>query len=88
VPVVLCRGDAQRRNLFARRDPDGRERTVAVDWASLHRGHAGTDIATLVHQALMYFDADVTAAPQLDRAVFEAYLDGLAAGGRLACAAA
>ena len=39
VPVVVCRGDAQRRNLFARREPDGRERTVGIDWANVHAWH-------------------------------------------------
>jgi hypothetical protein len=81
VPSVVCRGDAQRRNLFARRDPDGRERTVAIDWANLHAGHVATDIATLVHQAFVYFDADIASAAHLDRAVFDAYIDGLNAGG-------
>ena len=80
-PLAVGRGDAQRRNLLARRDPGGRERTVGIDWPHLAASHVGTDAATLVHQALIYFDADIEGAARLDRAVCDAYTEGLAAGG-------
>ena len=82
VPGVVCHGDAQRHNLFAGCAPDGTACTVAIDWTNLRVWPAGNDAKTLVHQALMYFDAEVKTAAQLDRAVFEGYVQGLRATGR------
>lgn len=83
-PYLVCHGDAQRNNLFARRaDPDGPGgRTVAIDWANFRRAPAGTDVATLVHQDLVFFRTDADRARELDRAVFDGYCAGLRAAGR------
>src|SRR5919201_6300912 len=35
LPHTLCHLDAFRRNLFARVTDDGRQQTVAIDWASI-----------------------------------------------------
>lgn len=72
LPVMPCHGDAQRRNLFARRD-----RTVAVDWANFSLAPVGMDIATLVHYALAYFDLDIAEAMDLEQAVLDSYALGM-----------
>jgi len=81
VPAVVCHGDAQRRNLFARDLRGAGARTVAIDWTNLRAWPVGTDAKTLVHQALMYFDAEVDSAHELDEAVFAGYVEGLLASG-------
>ena len=72
LPVTLCHGDAQRRNLFARRDA-----TVAIDWANFGMAPVGMDIATLVHYALAYFDVAINAAMDLERSLLDGYTRGL-----------
>jgi hypothetical protein len=76
VRVAACHGDAQWRNLCARRSADGGWRTVAFDWANAGRSPLGADAAVLVHQALVYFHTDATPR-DLDRAVFGGYVAGL-----------
>jgi hypothetical protein len=80
LPAVVCHGDAQRRNLFARDAPAG-ARTVAVDWTNARAWPVGADAKTLVYQALLYFDADVTSVSELDAAAFRGYLHGLRGAG-------
>jgi hypothetical protein len=79
-PQVLCHGDAQRRNLFVRELPSA-EYTVAIDWSNISVRPIGNDIATLVHQALLYFDLDIAGAGACAQAVVAAFVDGLVAGG-------
>ncbi len=81
VPYLVCHGDAQRRNLFFRRDAAGQERTVAIDWANFSTAPLAMDIATLVHYALVYFDVDAEEAAGLDRRVYLGYLEGLRMAG-------
>lgn len=73
LPVTLCHGDAQRRNLFARRDA-----TVAIDWANFSMAPVGMDIVILVHYALAYFDIDSDHAADLEKSVLAGYAQGLA----------
>lgn len=73
LPVTLCHGDAQRRNLFARRDA-----TVAIDWANFSMAPVGMDIVTLVHYALAYFDVDSDDVADLEKSVLAGYAQGLA----------
>jgi hypothetical protein len=80
-PDTVCHGDAQRRNLFARRDGAGPETTVAVDWANFATAPVGMDVATLVHYGPVYFDADVADVAEVDRRSCDGYLAGLRAGG-------
>jgi Phosphotransferase enzyme family len=79
-PQMLCHGDAQRRNLFVRELPTAAY-TVAIDWANVSVRPIGNDIATLVHQALLYFDLDIASATASAQAVCAAFVEGLVAGG-------
>lgn len=75
-PLMLCHGDAQRRNLFVRRDASG-EATTAIDWANIGMAPVGMDIATLVHYAVSYFDVAADDITLLEESVVRGYLDGL-----------
>jgi hypothetical protein len=83
VPVVVAHGDAQRRNLFA----DGERYTMAIDWANTSMWPVGAEIATLIHQALAYFNIDMAMASDLEREVCAHYCEGLTAAGWVADAA-
>jgi hypothetical protein len=54
---------------------------MAIDWANAGLRPVGADLATLVHQALAYFDVDMDAAAGLDREGCEQYCAGLAGAG-------
>jgi hypothetical protein len=56
LPQTICHHDAFRRNLFARRESDGTEQTVAVDWAFTGIGSLGAEVAPLVLGSLLFFE--------------------------------
>src|SRR5262245_4159355 len=80
VPRVFCHRDAFRNNLIARRLPDGREQTIALDWALSGPGHLGEDLWKLVTVTLLFMRAPC-GARELDGAVFAGYLGGLRDAG-------
>ena len=81
LPQTLVHGDADRRNLFARRGPDGAEETVAIDWAWLGVAALGADLVNLVAASALWFQADTDDLPALAEACVPAYGAGLADAG-------
>lgn len=81
LPRTFCHHDAHRRNLFVRRDQQGRPQTVAIDWAITGTGAVGEEIAMLVTTSLRWLDADIKEAAALDALVFQNYLAGLRHAG-------
>ncbi len=81
LPQTLCHRDANRGNLFARRDPDGREHTVAIDWSDVGIGPLGQELASFVLSPAIFYKLDMVDLPHLDRIAFEGYLTGLRAAG-------
>ena len=81
VPQTLCHRDAFRRNLFARRDVDGRDQTIAIDWAFVGTGALGEEIVPLVSASLAFFEVELAEAQALEEIVFEGHLDGLRDAG-------
>lgn len=77
VPQTLCHMDAFRRNLFARRGADGRDQTVAIDWAFTGTGALGEDIVPLSAATVGFFEVEIDQMQELDDIVFEGYLNGL-----------
>jgi hypothetical protein len=77
LPQTLCHLDAFRRNLLARLTPDGREQTVAIDWAFMGRAALGEELVPLVLASVGFFAVDLAELPELDRIVFRHYLAGL-----------
>jgi hypothetical protein len=80
-PQTLAHLDAFRRNLFARRDEQGRMQTVLIDWAFVGSAAPGEEIAPLVAASLNFLDFDIAQAQELDQVVFESYLNGLQEAG-------
>lgn len=80
LPVTLCHGDAQRRNLFARWAASGVASgvaTAAIDWANFGMVPIGMDIATLLHYAVVYFDVAADDITTLEDVVIDGYVHGL-----------
>jgi hypothetical protein len=76
LPITVCHGDAQRRNLFAEQ-----RGTVAIDWANAGTAMVGMDLSTLVYYGLAYFDLDIGDRASLEREMVDAYAQGLVDGG-------
>lgn len=63
------------------RGPDGRDETVAVDWAFLGTAAVGEELASLVCASVMLADADPDRVRELGETCFEGYLAGLRDAG-------
>ena len=90
LPQTLVHGDADRRNLFARRDRDGEDETVAIGWAWMGIAALGDDLVDLAAGSALWFQADPRDLPTLAEACLAGYGAGLADAGwpgdaRLAC---
>lgn len=81
LPETFCHFDAFGRNLFATKTEDGRYRTVAIDWDQCGIGRIGDDAGALVFLTLMFLDWPINRAENLEKAVLDGYLYGLAAAG-------
>jgi hypothetical protein len=77
LPRCLCHHDAFRRNLIASHSADGRDQTVAIDWAGIGIGVVGEELATLVSISLQFLNVEASEARSLDANAFEGYLLGL-----------
>jgi hypothetical protein len=80
LPRVFVHRDPFRNNLIARRLPDGREQTVALDWALSGPGHLGEDLWKFVFVTLLFLRAPCAPA-ELDLAAFAGYVAGLRDAG-------
>jgi hypothetical protein len=81
LPQTLCHRDAFRRNLFARRTPNGQEQTVAIDWAFAGIDAVGTELAPLVIGSLAFDEVEMDQAEEFEQLAFEGYLEGLREAG-------
>jgi hypothetical protein len=81
LPQTLCHHDAFRRNLLARAGRDGREQTVAIDWAMTGNGVIGEEMVPLFAASLRFVLIDVDRIPELDRLIYAGYVDGLREAG-------
>jgi hypothetical protein len=81
LPRTFCHLDAYRPNLFIRRDAQGSNQTVAVDWVFTGIASVGEEIANLLAASLIWFEYDAAEARNLDEAVFNGYLNGLRDAG-------
>jgi hypothetical protein len=77
LPQTLCHKDAWRRNMFAPIGTSNPDALVMIDWAYVGRGEIGLDAADLFAASYSLFGVETCEPHQLDRVVFENYLDGL-----------
>lgn len=81
LPQTLCHLDAHRRNLMARQTPEGRDQTVAIDWAFVGPGAVGQDMGDLIAGTLFFLEVGIEEAKQLEELVISEYLRGLNEAG-------
>lgn len=82
LPQVLSHFDLHRRNLIVRQQEGDREEVVAIDWALCGYGALGGDLYALIIATTTLLDEVQPAAlPELDAAVFPAYLQSLQDAG-------
>jgi hypothetical protein len=81
LPPVLCHNDAHRRNLLLRKQPDGQDQTVALDWAFAGRGALGADTGELVMTSQFFLELDPTQVADLATCVLDGYIAGLRDAG-------
>ena len=77
LPRTLCHLDVWPNNVLRR--PDGR--SVLVDWAFAGDGALGEDIGNLIPDSVFDLFLPARLLPDLEAAVFEAYMTGLREGG-------
>jgi phosphotransferase family enzyme len=81
LPVCLCHHDAFRRNLLARDGVSAEAQTVAIDWSMVGYGGVGEEVGITTAVGLSWLEVSGDQAGELNRIIFEAYLDGLRAAG-------
>jgi len=81
LPQTFCHHDANARNLISRRDSDGGEQTVAIDWAFAGIGPPGYDIVPLCGELLPAFRFELANARDMVEDIFVGYLEGLRDAG-------
>ena len=81
LPPTFSHMDAYRPNLFIRRNAQGAEEVVAIDWVFAGIGAIGEEIANLLLASLIWFEYDATSAKNLDDRIFAGYVEGLRQAG-------
>jgi hypothetical protein len=81
LPQTFAHGDFHRRNLMIRRQADGTDGVVAVDWAWCGRAPVGGDLGMLLGMSATLGDIEPDALAELERPVCDAYLAGLRESG-------
>ncbi|MBC8427771.1 phosphotransferase [bacterium] len=82
LPKSFCHGDFNYTNLFARRLPDGKEQTVAIDWQYSGFRQIGEDITGFIADSSIMPVRRKAAEPEdFTELILEGYLSGLEEGG-------
>lgn len=78
LPQTFCHLDINPRNLLRREMGTGAIQSVAIDWEFAGVSALGAELASLIGGSLLFDEADLATADDLDAAVFASYLVGLA----------
>jgi phosphotransferase family enzyme len=79
LPQTLCHGDTYPTNFMSRDLPNNQQQTVALDWALAGIAPVGADLGQLVFGAQN--NLQEVNRIEIDKALFESYLDGLRDSG-------
>ena len=75
LPRTICHGDTYPTNFMSRKLTDGREQTVALDWALVNIGPIGDDLGQLVFGA--WTNLKGGRRDEITQALFDSYVQGL-----------
>ena len=81
LPQTFCHLDAFPRNLFVQHKDDRQIHLTAIDWEYAGISALGAELAPLVGGSLLFDEADLATADELEAAVFTSYLGGLSDAG-------
>jgi hypothetical protein len=81
LPQTFCHRDAFQRNLLMRRNAQGAQQTVALDWGSCGLGMVGEELVPLFAATLTFVAFDYARLAEMDAAIFTGYLAGLRDAG-------
>jgi len=81
LPHTLCHLDAWNPNLITDPGPDGQDLTTAIDWEFVGSGAVGEELVQLVWCNLYYFNIGLDEVDELEKYIFEKYLEGLSQAG-------
>jgi thiamine kinase-like enzyme len=79
LPQTICHGDTYPTNFMSRPLPDGRQQTVALDWALAGIAPLGDDLGQFVFGAQT--NLKEANRMEVDQVLFESYLAGLRESG-------
>jgi hypothetical protein len=77
LPQTLCHLDLLRRNLFLQSKPEEEPELVLIDWAYVGHGALGEDLVPLIVASILFFEAELQDAQELEAHVLARYLEGL-----------
>jgi len=75
--LLVCHGDAQRRNAFA----ISQDAISLIDWPNLSMAPPAVDLATLVYYGFAHFDMSIADMHSLSKSMLHAYCSGLMESG-------
>ena len=81
LPQCFGHLDTARVNLFSGRRADGSTETIAIDWARSGIGPVGEELRSMLAINLIMRVVDIEQGAEYERAIFEAYIEGLADSG-------
>lgn len=81
MPQTFCHMDASRKNTFTRIGPDNRTQTVLIDWAFAGIGALAEELTSPIVASVMFRDAAVDDARQIEALALDAYVEGLRDAG-------
>lgn len=81
MPQTFCHMDASRKNTFTRIGPDNRTQTVLIDWAFAGIAALAEELTSPIVASVMFRDAAVDDARQIEALALDAYVEGLRDAG-------
>jgi hypothetical protein len=81
MPQVFSHFDSQRRNLIIRKDKNGKDELVLLDWSMCGPGALGGELCSFVGWSVVFIEWPSSKVAQLDEAAFTSYLQGLRDAG-------
>ncbi|HEV2074572.1 MAG TPA: phosphotransferase [Thermomicrobiales bacterium] len=80
-PQTFCHMDAFRRNVFIRKEPDGSEDMLLIDWAFAGKGAVSEELTSLIAASVILMEVPVEEARYLEAEAIESYISGLGDAG-------
>ena len=81
LPQTFCHLDAFSRNIFVRKQPNGADDTILIDWSYAGIGAIGEELVPLVGASVGFMDAPIGDIREMTEAAIDGYVAGLEDAG-------